>query len=90
MAFTQTVVKKTVMGDMRVNIISCTAGAVTEANIETGLNQVLGYVISSASMTTSTYVAIRNTGSTATSLAGVLGVSGLTAGDAFQVICFGT
>jgi len=90
MAFTQTVVKKTVVGDLRMNIISCTAAGVTEANIETGLDNVLGYVISSASMVTSTYVATRNVGSTATALAGILGVSGLTAGDAFQVICFGT
>jgi hypothetical protein len=90
MAFTTTVVKKSVVGDMRMHILSCSAGTATEANIETGLNNVLGFTITPVSMTSATELSsFRNIGSTATALAGYIGVSGMTATDEFQVICWG-
>ena len=90
MALTTAVVKKSVVGDMRMNILSCTAAGVTEGNIDTGLDNVLGFTITGVSMTTSTWHAFRNIGSTSTALVGYIGVSGITAGDEFQVVCWGT
>jgi len=91
MALTQTVVKKTVVGDMRMTILSCSANSATEANIETGLDNVLGFTITPVSMTSFEVLsAIKNYGSTGTALAGYIGVSAITGTDEFQVICFGT
>ena len=90
MAFEQVIVKKSVVGDMRMHILSCTAAAVTEGNIEPGFGNVLGFTITGVSMSTSTWRAFRNIGSTSTALAGYIGISGLVAGDEFQVVCWGT
>ena len=91
MAFSATVVKKSVVGDMRMHILTCSAGTATEANIETGLDNVLGFTITPVSMTSYEVLsAFRNVGSTATSIAGVIGVSAITGTDEFQVICWGT
>ena len=90
MAFSATVVKKSVVGDMRMHILTCSAGAATEANIETGLDNVLGFTVTPVSMTAITWSAFRNVGSTSTSLAGYIGISGITATDEFQVVCWGT
>lgn len=89
MAFSSTIVKKSVVGDMRMHILTCSAGTATEANIETGLDNVLGFTVTCVSMTTSAWSALRNVGSTGTSLAGYIGISGITATDEFQVVCWG-
>ena len=89
MAYTINRVKKTVMGDMRMVILSCTADATTQ-NIDTGLDQVYGFTLGPVSMTAITWTALKNTGSASTALAGYIGLSGVTATDEFQLICFGT
>ncbi len=89
MAFTIKRVKKTVMGDMRMVILSCSADG-TEENIDTGLDRVYGFTLGPVSMTAITWTALPNVGSTSTALAGFIGLSGVTATDEFQLICFGT
>ena len=91
MALTATIVKKSVVGDMRMSIVTCSANSATEANIETGLDNVLGFTITPVSMTSYEVLsAFRNVGSTGTALAGYIGVSALTGTDEFQVVCWGT
>ena len=89
MAYTIKMVKKTVMGDMRVHILSCSADATTQ-NVDTGLDRVYGCALMPVSMTAITWSALPNVGSTATALAGYVGLSGVTATDEFQLICFGS
>ena len=89
MAYTINTVKKTVMGDMRVHILSCSADATTQ-NIETGLDRVYGFSLGPVSMTAITWTALPNVLAAGTASAGYISVTGVTATDEFQLICFGT
>ena len=89
MAYTVAYTKKTVMGDMRVHILSCTADGAT-SDIDTGLDRVIGFCPNPVSMSTSSYAAYQNQLVSATSAAGYVAVTGMTSADEFQLICFGT
>lgn len=89
MAYTINRVKKSVAGDLRMVIMSCTADAATQ-NVETGLDRIYGFSLSPVSMTAATVQAYPNALAAGTAAAGYLAVSGMTSGDEFHVICFGT
>jgi hypothetical protein len=89
MAWTVSVVKKTVFGDMRVNHLKCTADAATY-NVETGLSKILGVSVCPGSLSTAGIKAYANSGAGGTSLAGILGCSGFVSGDVMYVTVFGT
>jgi hypothetical protein len=89
MAFTVNRVKKTVMGDMRMVVLSCTADTTT-GSIETGLDRVYGFSVGPISMSTSSYAIYPNALAGGTAAAGYVAVTGFTAADEFQLICFGT
>lgn len=82
--------QKTVFGNMRVHIMSCTADAATQ-NIETGLSKVYGHSLSPISMATAqSYSLWSNSGAAGTSLAGILGASGFASGDEMYITVYGT
>jgi len=90
MAFTVTVLKKSVHGDERVHHLSVlTDGA--EGAITTGLSYINGFSCSPGSMTTSTALptVLPNVGTTATASVGNLAMSGATSGDLYYITVFG-
>jgi hypothetical protein len=89
MAFTVTVNKKTVFGDMRVNMYSITADATTQT-VDTGFDNIVHMDWSAKSMTTSSTVVMnKNTGAEGTALVGCIGISGCTSGDEYYVTVYG-
>lgn len=90
MAYTINRVKKTVAGDLRMVILSCTADAATQ-NIETGLDRVYGMCCTPVSMATfNSHSMYPNVLSAGTASAGYVSVTGIASGDEFQLVCFGT
>lgn len=90
MAYTINRKKKTVVGDLRMVILSCSADAVTQ-NIDTGLDYVYGFTITPVSMTSyEVFTALPNVGATGTALVGFIGVSAFTATDEFMLMAWGT
>jgi hypothetical protein len=89
MAFSVSVNHKTVWGNMKVHILSCVADATTQ-NIATGMDVVYGHALSPISMTSSAkWAAYPNKGSASTTLAGYVGVTGVTSGDEFFLTVYG-
>lgn len=88
MAFTVTINKKTVFGDMRVNMLSITADATTQT-VDTGFDNIVHMDWAAKSMTTSTVVMNKNTGAEGTALVGSIGISGCTSGDEYYVTVYG-
>lgn len=88
MAFTVTVNKKTVFGDMRVNMFSIKADATTQT-VDTGFDNIVHMDWSAKSMTTATVVFNKNTGAEGTALVGCIGISGCTSGDEYYVTVYG-
>ena len=90
MAYTVTVVNKTVHGNERVNRLLVTTDN-AEGNIATGLSYVNGFSCTPGSMSTGTAVPhiFTNVGTTATANAGNLAMSGATSGDAYYITVFG-
>ena len=88
MAWTNSVIDKTVFGNKRVHVLSCTADAATY-NVDTGLEVIDHFHISSVSLTTAALKCFKNQGAISTSLAGIVGVSGATSGDVFFLYAYG-
>lgn len=88
MAFTVTINKKTVFGDMRVNMLSITADATTQT-VDTGFDNIVHMDWSAKSMATATVVMNKNTGAEGTALVGCIGISGCTSGDEYYVTVYG-
>lgn len=88
MAFTVTVNKKTVFGDMRVNMFSITADAATQT-VDTGFDNIVHMDWSAKSMATATVAMYKNTGAEGTALVGCIGISGCTSGDEYYVTVYG-
>lgn len=88
MAFTVTVNKKTVFGDMRVNMFTITADATTQT-VDTGFDNIIHMDWSAKSMTTSTVKMHKNIGAKGTALVGCIGISGCTSGDEYYVTVYG-
>ena len=80
---------KGISGNKRVNILDVTADAAT-ADIETGLNYIEGFEVGIKSITTSFYMMQENQLKAGTTSNGYIGVTGLTSGDEFFLVCYGT
>ena len=90
MAFTINTVKKSVTGDLRMHILSCTADAATQ-NIETGLDRVYAAQMTPISMATAqSHSFYKNSLSAGTAAAGFVSITGVASGDEFEVVCWGT
>lgn len=80
---------KTVFGNMRVHVLSCTADAATQS-IESGMDHVYGFSMTPISMATfSSHSAWANSAAAGTSTGGVIGVTGVASGDEFYLIVYG-
>jgi hypothetical protein len=88
MATTTEHLHKTVYGNKRVSVLSCTIDAAS-AVIDTGLSVLDFYTVTPVSMTTIGISHRRNLGSGATALPGKLNVNSCVSGDAFLVIAYG-
>jgi hypothetical protein len=88
MAFTVDVVYKTVWGDLKVHVLSCSVDSAS-GNIDTGLSNVYGLNIANQSMATAGIRATRNLGSAATARAGIVNINSATTGDSFILTVYG-
>lgn len=88
MAYTVSILDKTVFGNKVVRALQITADAATQT-VVTGLNTVDYYTLAPVSMTSSGIKIFKNAGAIGTSIAGALGVSGVTSGDVFIVLAYG-
>lgn len=89
MAFT-VATEKSVFGNKAVSLITVTADS-AEANIPSGLGVITHFSVGMVSCATGTalpHIAI-NSNSTGVATPGTIGVSGVTSGDVFHIICFG-
>lgn len=88
MATSYEIINKTVFGDKRVAVISCTIDAAS-ANIDTGLARVDWHSIGVISMTTAGVTFKKNIGSGATARAGFINVNSAVSGDVFVLTVYG-
>lgn len=88
MATSYDIIHKSVFGNKRVHIISCTIDAAS-ANIETGLSVIHGHSLGVISMTTAGVTMKKNVGSGATARAGILNVNSAVSGDVFCLTVYG-
>ena len=88
MAWTVPVIQKTVFGNKRVSVLSCTADAATQT-VDTGLDVVEWFSIAPQSLTTGAPKIFANVGAEATAIVGSVGCSGFTSGDVFFLTVFG-
>lgn len=88
MAFTGTVVNKTVFGDKRVNFLTVTADAAT-GSVATGLDIVEHIAVAPKSLTTGAIKLAINELTSGTGAAGTIAVTGMTSGDEFFLTVYG-
>jgi len=88
MAFTKESLGSTVWGNKRVYIYSMTADAATDA-ISTDLGTVDYCWMNIVSMTTTAAALVADAGPAGTAIAGSVGASGFTSGDAFTLFAVG-
>ena len=88
MAFTVAKLKESVVGDMRFQVLSCTADAATQA-IDTGLDYVFGVAFAPQSMASSPHSIRANQGAAGTALVGQIAVTGVASGDEFYLTVWG-
>lgn len=88
MATSYEILQKSVHGNQRVHIISCSIDAAS-ANIDTGLSVVYGHSIGVVSMTTAGISMKRNVGSAATARNGILNLNSAVSGDVFILTVYG-
>jgi hypothetical protein len=88
MAYTVTVLKKSVHGDERVHHLKVVADG-AESNVNTGLDVVYNFSAGYASMTAITSHMYMNVDSSGTAKNGYIGTSGLTSGDTYYLTVYG-
>lgn len=88
MATSYEVIHRSVHGNQRVHIVSCSVDAAS-ANIDTGLSVIHGFSVGVVSMTTAGVTMKKNIGSGATARAGILNVNSSVSGDVFLLTVFG-
>lgn len=88
MAFTVAKLKESVVGDMRFQVLSCTADAATQA-IDTGLDYIYGVALAPQSMASSPWSIRANQGAAGTSTVGTVAVTGVASGDEFYLTIWG-
>jgi len=82
MAFTQTKVRRTVIGNMVMEIWTGTFTSVTEGNLLTGLNKIEGVMVQGDTVRDATTV-------DHTSTAGTVAITGVTTGDIATITVMG-
>ena len=88
MAFTKSFLAQTTWGNKKLYVYSMTADAGTDA-ISTDLSSVEFCWTNCVSMTTTAAAFVADAGPAGTSIAGSVGASGLTSGDAFTLFAVG-
>ena len=88
MATAYEVIQKTVFGNKRVHIISCSVDAAS-ANIETGLSVIHGHSFGCVSMATAGITVKKNIGSGATARNGIMNINSAVSGDVFHLVVYG-
>lgn len=88
MAFTVAKLKESVVGDMRFQVLSCTADAATQA-IDTGLGYIYGVAFAPQSMASSPWSVRANELAAGTASVGSIGVTGVASGDEFYLTVWG-
>jgi hypothetical protein len=88
MAFTTSLLVKTVLGDKRVHAYRITADAATQA-IDTGLDYIDWFSMGFQSMSTAAFKVAVNEGAAGTSTLGSIGISGAASGDEFFITVYG-
>ncbi len=88
MAWTVSVNEKTVFGNKKCHVLSCTADAATQT-VDTGLAVIDWFSVGPQSFSTAAVKIYANKGAVGTSIAGKLGCSGFVNGDVFFVTVFG-
>lgn len=89
MAFTGSIIERSVFGNKRIAAVSCTADALSGA-VSTGLNVVSWVSIAPISMATAGVQIAINKNASGTATNGNVKVSGCTSGDTFYLVCYGT
>jgi hypothetical protein len=88
MAFSNSLLERTVMGNKQVQIYSCVADAAT-GFITTGFSAVDAIQVTYKSMTSGASKFKMNLGVSGTAIAGTVAVTGVTSGDEFYITVFG-
>ena len=88
MATSYDIIHKTVMGNKRVHIVSCTIDAAS-ANIDTGLSVIHGHSLGVVSMSTAGVTMKKNIGSGATARNGIMNINSAVSGDVFHIVVYG-
>ena len=88
MAFTATLDERSTFGNKAVHFYTVTADGAT-GTIVTGLGSVDHVQVTPKSMASSPYAIRANEGVASTSIAGTVGVTGVTSGDDFYMVVFG-
>lgn len=88
MATAYEVIHKTVMGNKRVHVVSCSVDAAS-ANIDTGLSVIHGHSFGVVSMTTAGVTMKKNVGSGATARNGIMNINSAVSGDVFHLVVYG-
>lgn len=88
MAWTNAVIEKTIWGNMRIHVLSCSADS-AEANIDTGLSVIYAYALGPSSMATAAISLFKNVLSTGTASNGYIAASAAAANDVFYLTVFG-
>ena len=89
MAFTNTLVERSVFGNKSVQFYSCLADGAT-GTIVTGMNQVTAINVTFKSMTSGATKFKINALESGTAAAGTIAVTGATSGDEFYVTVYGS
>lgn len=77
-----------VFGNERVAMLEITADASTQT-IETGFKNCQAIIVAKKSMNSSNIHIARNSNASGVQSFGVIGISGCTSGDLFEVVCIG-
>lgn len=88
MATSFDILQKSVFGNQRVHIISCTIDAAS-ANIDTGLSVIYGHSLGVVSMTSAGVTMKKNIGSGATARNGIMNINSAVSGDVFHLVVYG-
>ncbi len=88
MAFTVAKIHEDVHGKARMQVLSCTADAATQA-ISTGLDYIYGVAFAPQSMASSPRSIRANQGAAGTSIVGTIAVTGVASGDVFYLTVWG-
>lgn len=89
MAFSNSLLERTVFGNKQVQVYSCVADGAT-GTIVTGMNAVSWIQVTYKSMSSGAGKFKTNLGTSGTAIAGTVAVTGVTSGDEFYLTVYGS